>query len=678
MEHTTQAVKRVSWFALVVFVWALFVLAKLVSLQVVHHEHYLRQARRQQVRTVEIAAPRGSIYDRSGQPLAMSVPVHSVYVNPKHVADIGVASEILAGILEIDRIKLFGRMKWALENDRGFLWVQRKITPEQAERLRSLNLDWIHFEMESQRHYPKGAVAAHIVGSVDHEESGNSGLELGMDADLRGVPGQARMLTDVHRTPIDRETASAAQAGADVTLTIDERIQFAAERDLAAAVRATRAHTASAIVMDPQTGDILAMASYPSFDPSKPPARGEPLSSRLNQTIAAPFEPGSVFKVITLAAALDGTNLTPETIIHCGDGAFTFFGRVIHEAKRGLGSIPLSEVLERSSNIGAIQIALRVGQPKLYEYVRKFGFGSKTELPLPAESSGMLRRLDRWQRTSIASVAMGHEISTTTVQLARAASVIANGGLLVTPRLILAKQRQGEPLQPAPVEPGVRVLKPETAITMRKMMEGVVISERGTGRRARLDGYTSGGKTGSAQIFDFATRRYTHTYNASFMGFAPVTNPRVVVVVTLNGTSGGSAGWGGMVAAPVFKTIAQEALRVLDVPKDLPEELPADSDNETIEEVNDLAIAELAAEPESESAPEPELALAAPPAPAVPAPKGPTIPDFQGKTMRTVVEEASAMGLTVLLDGSGIATAQHPPPGSELHRGERIRVQFAR
>jgi cell division protein FtsI (penicillin-binding protein 3) len=430
--------------------------------------------------------------------------------------------------------------------------------------------------------------------------------------------------------------------------------------------------------MDPQTGDILAMASYPSFDPSKPPARGEPLSSRLNQTIAAPFEPGSVFKVITLAAALDGTNLTPETIIHCGDGAFTFFGRVIHEAKRGLGSIPLSEVLERSSNIGAIQIALRVGQPKLYEYVRKFGFGSKTELPLPAESSGMLRRLDRWQRTSIASVAMGHEISTTTVQLARAASVIANGGLLVTPRLILAKQRQGEPLQPAPVEPGVRVLKPETAITMRKMMEGVVISERGTGRRARLDGYTSGGKTGSAQIFDFATRRYTHTYNASFMGFAPVTNPRVVVVVTLNGTSGGSAGWGGMVAAPVFKTIAQEALRVLDVPKDLPEELPADSDNETIEEVNDLAIAELAAEPESESAPEPELALAAPPAPAVPAPKGPTIPDFQGKTMRTVVEEASAMGLTVLLDGSGIATAQHPPPGSELHRGERIRVQFAR
>ena len=676
MEHNTTAVRRVSWFALVVFLWALFVLAKLVSLQVVHHEDFVRQARRQQVRTVEIEAPRGSIYDRSGEPLAMSVSMHSVFVNPKHVPDIGVASEILAGILEIDPAKLFGRMKWALDNNRGFLWVQRRITPEQAERLRNLRLDWIEFDVESQRYYPKGAVAAHIIGSVDHRESGNGGLELGMDPELRSVPGEARMLTDVHQTPIERETARDARAGADVTLTIDERIQFAAERDLAAAAHATGAHTASAVVMDPQTGDILAMASYPPFDPSKPPARAEPLSWRLNQTISAPFEPGSVFKVITLSAALDSTNLRPESIIHCGNGAFTFYGRVIHEAKRGLGSIPMSEVLERSSNIGAIQIALRVGQPKMYEYVRRFGFGQKTELPLPAESSGMLRRLDRWQKTSIASVAMGHEISATTVQLARAASVIANGGLLVKPRLLLKKQRPGEPARTLPVEPPVRILKPETAITMRKIMEGVVINDRGTGKRARLDGYTSGGKTGSAQIYDFATRRYTHTYNASFMGFAPVTNPRVVVVVTLNGTSGGSTGWGGVVAAPVFKAIAQEALRVLDVPKDLPDEPPGEPAKEDTGEVNDLSIAELAEPPAPETAQ--NVALAAPPVPAIPAPTGPTIPDFQGKTMRAVVEEASAIGLTVLLDGSGVATAQHPPPGSALHRGERVRVQFAR
>jgi cell division protein FtsI (penicillin-binding protein 3) len=398
------------------------------------------------------------------------------------------------------------------------------------------------------------------------------------------------------------------------------------------------------------------------------------LSSRLNQTISAPFEPGSVFKVITLSAALESTRLKPETIINCGNGAFTFFGRVIHEAKRGLGSIPMSEVLERSSNIGAIQVALTVGQPKMYEYVRRFGFGSKTGLPLPAESSGMLRRLERWQKTSIASVAMGHEISATTVQLARAASVIANGGLLITPRLILRKQPPGQPVQTMAAEPPVRILKPETAITMRRMMEGVVIHPHGTGKRARLDGYTSGGKTGSAQIYDFATRRYTHTYNASFMGFAPVTNPRIVVVVTLNGTRNGSAGWGGMVAAPVFKTIAQEALRVLDVPKDLPDELPAGEQDEKIEEVNDLAIAELATEPDAEEA----ATEAAPPEQPVQVSSGPTIPDFQGKTMRAVVEEASEMGLIVLLDGTGIARAQHPPPGSALHQGERVRVQFAR
>jgi cell division protein FtsI (penicillin-binding protein 3) len=306
----------------------------------------------------------------------------------------------------------------------------------------------------------------------------------------------------------------------------------------------------------------------------------------------------------------------------------------------------------------------------MYEYVRRFGFGQRTNLSLPGESAGLLRKLPRWGKTSLSSIAMGHEVSTTSVQLAQACSAIANGGLLVKPRLIL---RKGDAVV-AFETPG-RVLRTETAASMREMMEGVVL--HGTGRRAQLDGYSTGGKTGSAQIFDFASRRYTHNYNASFIGFAPVSRPAIVVAVTVNGTRGGTAGFGGAVAAPVFKTVAAEALRVLDIPKDLPDPPKPDLKEEKSEDVNDLAIAELA-KPESPEAVEPMSATASPsPSPAT-EPDGPTTPDFRGMSMRAVLAEASSKGLQVLVDGSGIARLQNPPAGAALNPGQPIRVRFAR
>lgn len=658
-----DAVRRLAWLAAGALLWAAFILAKLISLQVLHHDEYARLARQQQERLVEIPAPRGTIYDRGGQPLAMSVPMDSVFVNPVRVPDPIVASEILSRILDLDRDELYGRIVWARENHRGFLPVKRKISPEEAERLRSLRLEWIEFQDESQRHYPKGSVAAHVLGSVDHQEKGNGGLEFGLDRELRGHAGTERLLTDVKRRGIDSHLATQPQAGKSITLTIDERIQFAAERDLKNAVIEHRCKTGSLVVMNPHNGEILAMASYPTFDPNKPPAPGEKLSSRLNLAVSAPFEPGSVFKVITLAAALETTNLRPNSIINCGNGSFNLFGRVIHEAKHGYGSLPMAMVLAKSSNIGAIQIGLKVGERNLYDYVRSFGFGKATKIPLPAESAGVVRPLKRWIRSSIGSVAMGHEISTTTLQLAQACSVIANGGLLVKPKLVL---KRGEERVPS-AEPR-RILRPETAITMRQMMEGVVISPGGTGRRARLEGYSSAGKTGSAQIFDPATRHYSHRYNASFIGFAPVANPAIVVVVTLNGSTG-SAGFGGVVAAPVFRSVAQEALRVMDVPRDLPDEVPPEPVG-TPQDLNDLAIAEagdpvLVQEVLAEDVPEVEY-------------NGPRVPNFSGKTMRAVLEESSESGLPVLLDGTGIALRQFPPAGAALHEGERIRVQFGR
>ena len=655
--------RRLTILAALLLVWGAAIFAKLFSLQVLHHQEYVRMARNRQELDLEIPAPRGTIFDRHGQPLAMSVPTESVYVNPLKVPDLGVASQILALVLHLDQPELYGKMKWSYENRRGFLWVKRKISFDEGQSLRQLGLEWIEIQSESQRHYPNGTLAAHVLGSVDFQEKGNAGMEKALDADLRGRPGHARLLTDVNRHGIDSQLDTEAHAGMPVTLTLDERLQFVAEKEIAAAVESHHAASGSVVVMDPHSGEILALASYPTFNPNLPPQPGENVN-RQNHAISVPFEPGSVFKVMTLSAALETTNLTPESPINCHGGVLKLPGRVIHDSHTGLGIIPMAMVLAKSSNIGAIEVGMRVGQNNLHDYVRKFGFGQRTGIDLPAESGGKLRRLPHWGKTSLASISMGQEVSVTTVQLAQAGAVIANGGLLVRPRLVLKKGSRATP-QATPV----RVVKPETAITMRQMMEGVVLPG-GTGTAARLEGYSVGGKTGSAQIYDVASKHYSHTYNGSFLGFAPLTNPAIVVVVTLNGTHG-TAGFGGAAAAPVFHAVAAEALRVLDVPKDLPDEPPTLAAKK--EEVDDLSIADIGSELPNilEEEDEDENPVTA-------GGVGPRVPNFQGKTMRAVLAEAAAKGLTVVPDGSGVARVQSPPPGSPLHEGEHIRVQFAR
>ncbi|MFB3776353.1 MAG: penicillin-binding protein [Bryobacteraceae bacterium] len=643
--------------------WAVLIAARLVYLQVFRHQSYRRQSEAQTSRLMEIPARRGRILDRAGRTLAISLPVDSVVVNPLRAPQPDVCAGILAPILGLDRRETEAKLAAAAAQRRGFLWVKRKITFAQSERLRGLGLGWVELRQESLRAYPKGPLAAHVLGSVDHQDRGNAGIEQTLDAELRGRPGVARVLTDVIRRGVDSQVDLEAVPGKDITLTIDERVQHVAERELARAVQESRSRSGSVVAMDPKTGDILAMASYPSYDANRPATTEEELDSRANHAFSVPFEPGSVFKVVTVAAALETTRLLPETVINCGSGKLNLFGRVIRD-HHPYSYLPVSDVLAKSSNIGAIQIGLAVGERNLFDYVRRFGFGSSTGLPLPGESAGKVRGLAAWGRTSIGSVAMGHEISATTVQLARAISAIANGGLLVKPRLVLNMQRPGQAVEKTAAEPGRRIIRPETAITMRRMMEGVVL--RGTGTLARVDGYTAGGKTGSAQIYDPECRCYRHKYNASFAGFSPVANPAVVVVVTINGASV----FGGAVAAPVFREVAAAALRLLDVPKDLPDTPPPREDEPV--DFADLAVADLGSP--AATLPEPGI------------PKrvgasdlwGPKVPDFSGKTMRAVLEESAAKGLPVELVGSGVAQAQAPPPGAILALGQRVRVLFAR
>src|SRR6202453_127773 len=559
------ATKRVHVLVGVAFIWAALIVARLIQLQVIQHSKFTEMAREQQQRVEELKAPRGAILDRYGQRLAMSLPAESVVVDPLRVPDLSVAAEVLSRVLNLDARDLLVKLKTSVEDRRGFLWVKRKITRQEAKRLRSLNLEWIEFRTESQRFYPNRSLAAHVIGSVDFEENGNGGIEQSMNDQLAGHAGEILVTSDVQKHGFASQMQSDAQPGDDVRLTIDSRIQFVAEQELAKMVALHHAKSGSLVAMDPRTGDILAMANVPTFDPNEPPKRGAS-AARENLAVSAPFEPGSVYKVITLSSALETTRLRPESMINCGNGSINLFGRIIHDHSR-YASLSMADVLARSSNIGAINIGLQVGDKNLFEYIRRFGFGKKTGLPLPGESGGMVRPLRVWQKSSIGSVAMGHEIGVTALQLVQACAVIASGGFLVKPRL-----RMDAPI-PAPV----RVLRPETAITMRSMMEGVVIKPYGTGHKyARLIGYTSAGKTGTAQIYDNRIHQYTHLYNASFMGFAPVTNPRIVIVVTINGTEG-TVGYGGPTSAPVFRAVAAAGLRVMDVPKDLPEMLPENS-----------------------------------------------------------------------------------------------------
>ncbi len=699
--RSTAANRRLFFMAVILSLWAVAIFGRLLQLQVVQHDMYVAKAIHQQQQHLAIPAPRGSIFDRNGQPMAISVPVNSLSVDPLQIPDTRMAADVLAPYLKLDRAALYSRLTAARDNHRGFLWIKHKMDPFETDRLKSLHLAYATLHTESLRQYPSGETAAHVLGGLGvisaegKDVRGVLGVERGLDQVLSGREGSESVLEDVHRKGIDSKVERAAQPGSSLTLSIDERMQYVAERELKAGVIAKHARSGSAIVMNPYTGEILAMANYPTYDPNTAPKQGDDPISRFDLGDQVPFEPGSMFKVITLTAALETTSLRPDSMIPTGNGTLVLPGRVVHESHGGLGTISMADVLAKSSNIGAILIGMKVGRENMYDYARRFGFGQRSGLPLPAESPGILRKLDKWGTTSLASISMGQEVSVTSVQIARAACVIANGGLLVAPRLVLKRGDKPEPMQ-APV----RIIKPETAILMRQMMEGVVL--HGTGRvHARLKGYTSAGKTGTAQIFDPETHHYSHNYNASFVGFAPVTNPALVVLVTVHKTSGEN-GQGADAAAPVFTAIMTEALRMLDVPKDIPEQDIDPKINRKDRIHDDVSIADLGGTSVMEEdpsvkqllaeqaniAPAPVvteeipsaslLALVRPQRTATPIPQGPVVPDFRGKSMRDVLSSASATGIEVTVEGSGVARAQVPMAGSPLRQGDRIRVVFTR
>jgi cell division protein FtsI (penicillin-binding protein 3) len=548
--------------------WCCAICTRLVYLQIFRYGTFEQRAQHQQQRTEEVSAPRGIIFDRNGQELAMSINVDSVFAVPSEMPKPASTISLIARITRQDPRELLARCEAA----KSFCWLARKPDPEVSARIRSLNLRGVYFQKEPKRYYPKNELAAQALGYVGMDDSGLSGIEREYEKQLHGHPGEMIISVDARKKWFG-SVEKQPQPGENIVLTIDEKIQHIAERELEAAMQQNHAISGTVIVENPHTGEILALANRPTFNPN---VSNEITPAKLkNHAISDVYEPGSTFKLVTISAAVDQGLARPNELIDCQRGSIVLFGRRIHDWKPW-GVMPVSEILAWSSDVGAIKIALRMGDERMYKYIRSFGFGQQTGIELPGETRGMTKPLSRWSKVSIGAIAMGQEIGISAVQLAAMISSIANDGMRVAPRIVAGEtQSQGTPQTIAfhPVDER-RVLSPQTAAEMRQMMQGVVL--HGTGRKAALEGYSAAGKTGTAQKFDPATHKYSHTnFYASFAGFAPINNPAITVVVIFDSPIAPTITQreGGWQAAPVFNRIAQQTLEYLHTPHDL--ELPA-------------------------------------------------------------------------------------------------------
>jgi cell division protein FtsI (penicillin-binding protein 3) len=663
-----------------VALWMGAVFARLGFLQLVEHADYLARAHRQQQRTIEITPKRGAIYDRNMRPLAMSTEVESAFAIPTELGENkSLAAHLLSGVLNIP----YEVLETKFNSGATFVWVSRKLPPDKSDAVKALNLKGVYTMKENERFYPKRDMAAHVLGYVDLDEKGQGGIEHQLDKEIGGKSEKILVMADAKQRWFDGGQAHRDE-GANVVLTIDEKIQYIAERELAAAIAKTHAIAGSIIIQNPNTGEILALANWPKFNPNAP-GEVKP-EARMNRAVSAIYEPGSTFKLITLAAAIDQNLTRPDEVFDCENGAVVLAGHKIHDHKK-FGMLSVSDILAQSSDVGTIKIALRLGAPKFYEYIRAFGFGQQTGIELPWESKGMLGKLNTWSGISIGSISMGQEVGVTPIQLATAVSAIANGGYLRRP-YVVSEIRKGDQLlfsgDANRLEPR-QVLRPETAATVRRMMEGVILTPNGTGRYARLDGWTAAGKTGTAQKIDPSTGRYSHSqYIASFTGFAPINNPAVTILVSLDSPVGSHEAT--VTAAPVFKRVAEQVLPYLDVPRDVPvteKLIQASYKNEDLSETPDTSLddfnpVDFNGQQEARNAKPSAKQEPTPPSVTVALDEGGDIavPDFHGKTVRDVTETCLRLGLNPVLIGSSLAQDQSPAAGAKVRRGAKITVRF--
>ena len=588
-QTLTAPIRRVrfAYVALFFCFWTALIGLRLVWLQVFQHRHYVERAAMQQERTFEIAPRRGMLYDRNLRELAVTVLVDSIYAVPSELGNNRASTaEMLSEIVHTDQQDRYTSKKQMLARfnaSRDFAWVARKVDADTAERVRELNLKGVYFQKEFKRFYPNNNLAAQVLGYVGIDDVGLGGLERKFDYDLHGVPGHVLTAVDARRHVLDSEE-SQPLPGENLVLSIDANIQYMAERALDAQMAKVKALRGTVIVQDPHTGQILALAVSPRFNPND--SRHIQPGSLTDSAVSDVYEPGSTFKLVTYSAAIDAAGVEPNDIIDCQGGEITLFGRTIHDDVSDRGpndhKMTIERALEKSSDVAAVKLALKLGPDRFYKYIKAYGFGERTGIELPSETRGLLEAPRKWGATSIGSLAIGQEVAVTPIQLITMVSTIANGGVYMPPHILLESTdaMKGDPKLkavafhpenelPAKLPFGAhRVISELTSAKMRSMMQGIVLD--GTGKPAQLNGYSSAGKTGTANKVDPATHAYSHTkLVASFAGFAPVSDPAISVVVVIDTPTVGSK-YGTAVSAPVFAEVAQEVLEYLGVPHDQP------------------------------------------------------------------------------------------------------------
>lgn len=529
------------------------------ELQIHERDRYVTIAEKEYSREIKIVPVRGDIFDRNMEKLAVSLRVDSIYAVPPRIEDVGASSIKLARILKIDRRTLSRK----LVKNKYFVWIKRKVDPDTAAQVRAAKIPGIYFYKESKRFYPNMSLAAHVLGFVGLDSQGLEGLEVSRESQLKMETASIMVLQDaLGRKFQDRASQTKMDVkGASLVLTIDSRIQYAVEKALDRATKIHNAKKGMAVVVRPRTGEILAMAVSPSFNPNA--FRSYSRSYWRNRVVTDAFDPGSTFKAFLVAAALEEGVVTAEDLINCEKGTLNIGRRVIHDS-RPFGWLSVGEVVKYSSNIGAVKISRRLGQALFYDYLTKFGFGSKTGVDLPGESAGLLRPYDKWTDLDLANIAFGQGVSVTAIQMVMAIASLANDGVLMRPyvvsRVIDASGKTIQETRPRAVR---RVVSPENAWKVRQMLR-MVVEEGGTGVLAEPAGYLAAGKTGTAQKLDKKSGRYSTTkYVSSFIGIMPYKDPELAVLVALD--EPGPAIFGGVVAGPVFKEIGEKVLPLLNI-----------------------------------------------------------------------------------------------------------------
>jgi cell division protein FtsI (penicillin-binding protein 3) len=718
----------------ILLLWFVAICGRLVYLQIFSYGKFVKQAGHQQQRAIPLAAKRGIIYDRAGRELAMSVMVDSAFAVPSEVKDLPTAISLITRITGDDYNVVLADCR----AHKTFCWVARKADDQTIQRISSLRLQGIHLQKEPKRFYPARDLAAQVLGSVGMEDTGQSGIEHEYDDQLRGRAGKMFISVDARKQWFS-DVETQPDPGDNVVLTIDKNIQYIAEKELEQAIHDTQSIAGTVIVENPHTGEILALANRPTFNPNN---RKQITPGALtNRAVSYVYEPGSAFKVVTLSAALEEKLTRPDELIDCQMGSIVYNRMRIRDSKAH-GVLPVWGVLAESSNVGTIKIALRLGEERYYKYIRAFGLGQQTGIELPGETRGITKPPSRWSKVSIAAISIGQEVGVSPIQLAAVISTFANDGVYVAPRIVAGTLPLQAGVQTVAFHPGAqtvtfhpaegrRVVSSYTAAEMRSMMQKVVLE--GTARRASLDGYTAGGKTGTGQKIDPATGAYSKTkYNATFAGFAPLNNPQIVVTVILDSPIG--LHQGGQVSAPVFRRVTQQVLEYLHVPHDLPlapqrqlllaqakindkdldDDTPdhpgepletAEVNNGTLDARRPSAVARRSMPASTVGsgtvvqAAAREVLPSSPPedsgnrtAPAVGETKLPAsgtvvldveqggieVPSFVGKTFRGAIEAAQDAGLQLDAVGSGLARQQSPAAGNHVPAGSRVTVQFGR